>query len=133
MRALKKIQCPLCRGKGGFWDTLDRKPPLGIWEEPPEFFWDECPECEGTGTTWEEVWEEPDPWEEIFQKEDRIPLLSQWVQAYREARHRARLPPHEAKTAADLATYGPPDLELFREGESLEEPNRQQEPLEASA
>lgn len=55
------VECPLCLGQRDFWDTLDRKPPLGIWEEPPEFYWDECPQCGGTGAVWEEDWES---WEE---------------------------------------------------------------------
>lgn len=112
VQARRQIRCPLCRGEGGFWDTLDRKPPLGIWEEPPEFFWDECPECEGRGTITirEEVWEEPDPWEEIFQKEHQIPLLSQWVRAYREARRLAHLPPDLARQAANAQTFGPQEV-----------------------
>lgn len=112
VQARRQIRCPLCRGEGGFWDTLDRKPLLGIWEEPPEFFWDECPECEGRGTITirEEVWEEPDLWEEIFQKEHQIPLLSQWVRAYREARRLAHLPPDLARQVANAQTFGPQEV-----------------------
>lgn len=43
------MRCSVCGGEGGFWDTLDGRPPIGVWEEPPDFYWIECPHCLGTG------------------------------------------------------------------------------------
>lgn len=39
----------MCGGEGGFWDTWDGRPPFGLWDEPPDFYWVECPHCLGTG------------------------------------------------------------------------------------
>lgn len=105
MKGKKLIKCPLCQGQGGFWDTLDGKPPPGIWE-PPEFYWDACPECEGLGTIWEEEWGD-DPYESILHRsEEHIQELRTWVEAYRGAR-RVGLPPEEAQQVATLTLYGP--------------------------
>lgn len=41
--------CTLCSAEGKFWDTLDGRPPMRLWEEPPEFYWTECPRYLGTG------------------------------------------------------------------------------------
>lgn len=51
---MKRWECSVCGGEGGWWDTPSGKPPLGCWDEPPDCWWVPCPHCGGTG-------EEPPP------------------------------------------------------------------------
>ena len=70
--------------------------------------WTECPVCEGVGEVFP-VYEEPHF--EAYDLRPRFPHeeeeLREWVQAYREARRTAKLPPEEAARVANLAVYGP--------------------------
>jgi hypothetical protein len=99
---LREEPCPVCAGQGAV--------PVGLgtfgrlW--PTE--WEACPECNGAGVICP-VYEEPHL--EAYDLRPRFSHeeeeLREWVQAYREARKTAKLPPEEAARVANLAVYGP--------------------------
>ena len=100
--------CPTCGGEGGFLPARDAH----AYDGDPQDLVQWCPRCGGEGVIWE-PWEEwemewEDPYEALFgHSEERIRELAEWVAAYREARHKARLPPEEATKIASDTVYGP--------------------------
>jgi hypothetical protein len=98
---LREEPCRVCGGEGAV------PVGLGLLGRLRPIEWEACPECNGAGVV-SPTYEEPHL--EAYDLRPRFPHqeeeLREWVQAYREAR-RAKLPPEEAKRAADLEVYGP--------------------------
>jgi hypothetical protein len=99
---LREGTCEACNGKGAV--------PVGLgwFARLDPLYWEVCPECNGEGRVYP-VYEEPHL--EACDLRPRFPHeeeeLREWVQAYREARKTAKLPPEEAARVANLAVYGP--------------------------
>ncbi len=94
--------CPVCGGRG------EVPVGLGFFGRSRPAGWEACPECDGEGRVYP-VYEEPHL--EAYDLRPRFPHeeeeLREWVQAYREARRKAKLPPEEAAKVANLTVYGP--------------------------
>jgi hypothetical protein len=94
--------CPVCNGTG------EVPVGLGFFGRAHPTGWQACPECDGEGRVYP-VYEKPHL--EAYDLRPRSPHeeeeLREWVQAYRDARRKAKLPPEEAAKVANLTVYGP--------------------------
>lgn len=108
-KAPRPTPCPTCGGEGGQWPPYRD---LLAYDGPPWDLYQECSQCGGEGVVlmvsgeWE--LENHDPYRAfLFRFPEEEQELAEWVRVYREARHQAHLPPHEAARVADDAVYGP--------------------------
>jgi len=101
-KRFREEACPICNGTG------EVPVGLGFFGRSHPTGWEACPECGGEGRIYPAY---EDPHLEAYDLRLRFPHeeeeLREWVQAYREARRGAKLPPEEAAQVANLTVYGP--------------------------